>query len=62
MFDTFQAVCRELGLLCNDEEWSNALTHAAGTQMCPQIRALYVVILMFCTPSDPARLFNDFWS
>ena len=61
VFDTFQAVCRELGLLCNDEEWSNALTHAAGTQMCPQIRALYVVILMFCTPSDPARLFNDFW-
>ena len=62
VYDTYQAVCRELGLLSDDQEWYNVLTHAAGTQMCPQIRALFVVILIFCSPSDPARLFDEFWT
>ena len=29
--------------------------------MCAQIRALYIVILLFCQPSDPKQLFDDFW-
>ena len=61
VYDTYQAVCRELGLLSDDQEWNSVLTHAAGTQMCPQLRALFVVILMFCSPADPARLFDEFW-
>ena len=61
VYDTFQAVCRELGLLNDDKEWELVLTQAAGTDMCPQIRALYVIILMFCQPADPRKLFDDFW-
>ena len=60
--DSYQAVCRELGLLSDDQEWSTVLTEAAGTQMCPQIRALYIVILLYCQPADPRKLFNDFWA
>ena len=29
--------------------------------MCPEIRSLYVVILMFCQPSDAKTLFDTFW-
>jgi hypothetical protein len=59
--ESYQAVCRELGLLSDDQEWSTVLIEAAGTQMCPQIRALYVVILLYCQPADPRKLFDDFW-
>ena len=61
VFDSYQAVCREIGLLSDDQEWSLVLTEAAGTKLCPQIRALYVVVLMFCQPADPKKLFADFW-
>ena len=26
-----------------------------------QIRALYVIILLFCQPSNPVKLFDEFW-
>ena len=29
--------------------------------MCPEIRSLYVVILMFCQPADVKTLFDTFW-
>ena len=45
-FKTYQAVCRHLGLLSDDQEWSTVLADAGGTQLCPQIRALYVIILL----------------
>ena len=61
VLETYQAVCRELGLLSDDQEWSTVLTQAAGTQLCPQIRALFVVILLFCQPADPKTLFEEFW-
>ena len=60
--DSYQAVCREIGLLSDDQEWSIVLTEAAGTQLCSQIRALYVVIVMFCQPADPRTLFDEFWA
>ena len=60
-FETYQAVCRHLGLLSDDQEWSTVLADAGGTQLCPQIRALYVIILLYCQPADPKKLFDDFW-
>ena len=59
--NSYQAVCRELGLLSDDEEWSTVLTDAAATQLCPQIRALFVIILIFCQPANPQNLFTVFW-
>ena len=59
--ETYQEVCRELGLLQDDHEWQQVLEEAAGSKLCPQIRELYVVILMFCQPSNPRSLFDEFW-
>ena len=60
--ESYKEVCLELGLLNDDREWERILTDAAATQLCPQIRELYVTILLFCMPSEPRALFNEFWS
>ena len=60
--ETFKEVCCELGLLNDDREWHRILTDAAATQLCPQIRELFVTILLFCMPSEPRSLFDEFWS
>ena len=52
----------ELGLLSDDKEWERALEEAAATRMCPQIREMFVEILLFCFPSNPRALFDDFWT
>ena len=59
--DSYQEVCRELGLLKDDQEWSSVLANAADMMLCSQIRALYSIILIFCQPADPRILFEDFW-
>ena len=59
--ETFKEVCCELGLLNDDREWQRILQEAAATQLCPQIRELYVTILLFCMPSEPRALFDEFW-
>ena len=61
VLETFKQVCLELGLLTDDQEWRRALEEAAVTNMCPQIREMFVIILMFCFPSEPATLFDEFW-
>ena len=38
------------------------LEESAETKLCPQIRELFVVILMFCQPANPRALFDEFWS
>ena len=60
--ETYKEVCCELGLLNDDQEWRRVLEEAAATQMCKQIRELFVIILLFCLPSDPAALFSEFWN
>ena len=44
--ETFKDVCCELGLLDDDREWQHILQESATTRMCPQIRELFVMILM----------------
>ena len=58
--ETYKEVCRELGLLKDDQEWHKVLEESAITKLCPQIRELFVVILMFCEPSSPRELFDEF--
>ena len=59
--ESFKEVCTELGLLKDDREWQQVLEESTGSQLCPQIRELFVVILMFCQPSNPRALFDEFW-
>ena len=59
--DTYQETCRELGLLSDDQEWQHVLEESVSTRLCPQIRELFVAILMFCGPANPRSLFDEFW-
>ena len=56
---THQEACRRLGLLQDDGEWAATLAEAARTHRPGQIRQLYVTILLFCDPADPAALFHN---
>ena len=60
-YDTYQEVCRRLGVLQDDGEWHEALCAAEVTSTGPQLRELFVTILMFCSPADPMKLFEDHW-
>ena len=59
--ETYQEVCRELGLLRDDLEWHRVLEESEVTKLCQQIRELFIVILMFCQPANPKGLFDEFW-
>ena len=59
--ETYKDVCVELGLLNDDKEWEKILDEAAATNLCSQIREMFVIILQFCFPSEPGLLFNKFW-
>ena len=58
---SYKEVCCELGLLADDLEWQRVLEESAATKMCPQIRELYITILLFCFPSNPRALYDEFW-
>ena len=60
--ETYKQVCCELGLLNDDREWHRVLEESAATKMCPQIRELFIIILIFCQPSNPRTLFDEHWS
>ena len=50
--ETFKEVCSELGLLNDDREWKRVLEESSVTKMCPQIRELFVTILIFIETLD----------
>ena len=58
--ETFKEVCLELGLLSDNREWKRILEESAVTKMCPQIRELFVVILIFCQPRNPEHCLVSF--
>ena len=51
--ETYQEVCKALGLLQDDRE---ALEEGALTKMPPALRELFVIIVLFCMPSNPKEL------
>uniref|UniRef100_A0A6N2NLJ3 ATP-dependent DNA helicase n=1 Tax=Salix viminalis TaxID=40686 RepID=A0A6N2NLJ3_SALVM len=58
---TFQLACKAHGLLGDDKEWSKAFCEAIATASSPQLRQLFVGIILFCQVADPLILFNQFW-
>ncbi|XP_034918726.1 uncharacterized protein [Populus alba] len=50
-----------LGLLGDDKEWSDAFGEAIPTASSPQLRQLFINIIMFCEVADPNSLFDQFW-
>ena len=59
MCETFQEVCRLLGLLQDDKEWDEALTDGSITKLCPALRELFTTILLFSLPANPKELFEN---
>jgi hypothetical protein len=56
--ESYQEVCRVLGLLQDDKEWDQVLSDGSVTQMCPALRELFITILIFCMPANPRELFE----
>lgn len=58
--ETYQAACRDLGLLENDNQWEITLREASVSDCPLKLRELFVVILLFCFPSEPLKLWDTF--
>ena len=59
--ETFKQVCEKLGLLQDDNEWVECLTESMSVQGSPELRRLYVSIVLWSAPSNPRALFDQFW-
>ena len=57
---TYAAAAVALGLLEDDEAWRACMTESSALDTAYQIRHLYVTILLFCHPTDPAVLYRRF--
>ena len=56
--ESYQEVCRTLGLLQDDQEWDEALAEGSLTRMSSTLRELFVTIVLFCMPANPKELFD----
>ena len=56
--ESYQEVCRLLGLLQDDREWDDVLTEGSVTKLSPALRELFTTILLFCMPANPKELFE----
>jgi hypothetical protein len=60
VYPTFRAACLARGLLQDDGEWCRCLQEAADMQTGTRLRHLFAMLLLFCNPSEPEVLWNDF--
>ncbi|KAF7334120.1 ATP-dependent DNA helicase [Mycena venus] len=58
--DTYRQVCLARGILQDDGEWRRCLDEAAEMQTGTRLRHLFVTILLFCNPSEPRALWEEF--
>ena len=56
---TFQEACKEYGLLDDDNEWHQVLQQCSTCGLAPQIRQLFVHIMVNCRVTDLKKLWND---
>ena len=56
--ESYQEVCRILGLLQDDKEWDEALLEGSLTKMPSALRELFIMIVTFCQPANPRDLFD----
>ena len=60
-YQTFKEVCFAYGLLNDDKEWTKAISEARMWALGPQLRDLFVTILLFCEVSKPRQLWKENW-
>ena len=59
--NTYQEACQRHGMLQDDHEWEMVLEEASNTRSCKNQVGLFVTIVLFNSPADPAALFEKFW-
>ncbi|CUS13252.1 unnamed protein product [Tuber aestivum] len=60
VYSTIRAACQARGLINDDQEYDDCLREATGIQTGLQLRALFLLILCDCTPSDPRDLWDKY--
>ncbi|XP_078523156.1 uncharacterized protein LOC144792149 [Lissotriton helveticus] len=60
LMPTYQSACKSLGLIEDDQHWKHTLSDAALSDCPNQLRQLFVTILIFCNPSDPMSLWEEY--
>ena len=60
LYPTFREACIARGLLADDGEWRQCLLEASSMQTGAQLRNLFATVLLFCCPTKPELLWNDF--
>ncbi|GKA93712.1 hypothetical protein Tco_0815698 [Tanacetum coccineum] len=56
-----QKACFAYGLLNDDMEWTKAILEASLWALGPQLRDLFITILLFCDVSRPLKLWEQTW-
>ena len=57
---TFYEACLARGLLEDNGEWRQCLLEASFMQTGEQLRHLFTLLLLSCSPTQPAELWNEF--
>lgn len=57
---TFKAACQARGLLEDDQEWRRCLQEGVDRAVPPQIRSLFVSLLLYNDIADPVALWDEF--
>ncbi|XP_074326495.1 uncharacterized protein LOC141664440 [Apium graveolens] len=60
-FTTFKDACKEYGLLDDDREWHEVMSQCAVGGLPPQMRQLFVHIIVNCKVADILDLWNCHW-
>ncbi|XP_017239700.1 uncharacterized protein LOC108212487 [Daucus carota subsp. sativus] len=61
LLPSFREACKEYGLLDDDKEWHDVLNQCSIGGLPPQIRQLFVHIIVNCKVTDIASLWNNHW-
>ncbi|GKF31528.1 hypothetical protein Tco_0101326, partial [Tanacetum coccineum] len=58
---TFKEACFGYGLLHDDKEWSYAIAEASLWALGPQLRDIFVTMLIFCSVNRPLKHWEESW-
>ncbi|GKA47231.1 ATP-dependent DNA helicase PIF1-like protein [Tanacetum coccineum] len=61
LYATFKEVCFAYGLLNGDREWTKALSEASMWALGPQLRDIFITMLLFCDVAMPLKLWETNW-
>ena len=60
-YDTYRETCVALDFLDDDHKWNLAMTDSAAYDMPSQMRATFVILLVFNEVGEPDLLFDKHW-